>query len=92
MSNKASRLHLRMTSQLVMKKNGKFTESSTGHTSRLQSAYYSPDGQYVLTASADGTARVWDTTTNVTVHILKSHRSIVYNAVYSPDGKHILTR
>ena len=32
----------------------------SGHTDGLNSAAYSPDGASIVTASADGTARVWD--------------------------------
>jgi len=31
----------------------------TGHTDEVRTAVFSPDGQYILTASLDGTARLW---------------------------------
>jgi WD40 repeat protein len=31
----------------------------TGHTGIVNDVRFSPDGQYVITASADGTARTW---------------------------------
>ncbi len=30
-----------------------------GHTDSVSSAAYSPDGRWIVTASGDGTARVW---------------------------------
>jgi WD40 repeat protein len=30
-----------------------------GHESNLNSAAFSPDGRHIVTASSDGTARVW---------------------------------
>jgi len=33
-----------------------------GHTDRVQSAAFSPDGKRVVTASSDNTARLWDVT------------------------------
>jgi len=35
----------------------------TGHTDRVRSIVFSPDGSRVLTASYDRTARVWDANT-----------------------------
>ena len=62
-----------------------------GHTDDLYSAAFSPDGKLILTASADGTARLWDTATGAQKAILKGHTALVLSAVFSPDGKLILT-
>jgi WD40 repeat protein len=35
----------------------------SGHQGAVSSAAFSPDGQRMVTASADGTARVWDAST-----------------------------
>ncbi len=31
-----------------------------GHTESVNSAFFSPDGKLILTASSDGTVKVWD--------------------------------
>ncbi len=51
---------------------------------------FSPDGARVLTASDDGTARLWglDGKPRAT---LKGHTGPVNSAVFAPDGKRILT-
>ena len=55
------------------------------------SAAYSPDGKYIVTASDDGTARIWDAATGQEVRQLSGHTDWVLSAAYSPDGKHIVT-
>ena len=64
-----------------------------GHRGYISSAQYSPDGKYIITASDDGTARVWNTDTREVVPngILKDHSDKVTSAQFSPDGKHIIT-
>jgi len=74
-----------------------------GHTDTLWSAVYSQDGTKIATASADGTARVWDATTGKE---LLSVKSVVkgtrpstdfegwgwfWYATFSPDGKYLAT-
>lgn len=56
----------------------------------VTSTVFSPDGKRVLTASTDGTARVWDGKTGREVLVL-SHKGAVMSAVFSPDGKRIVT-
>ncbi len=61
--------------------------------SGVLSVDYSPDGSQVVTAGADGTARVWSTTAaSVTEQlVLRGHTSDVVDAVFSPDGRRIVT-
>jgi WD40 repeat protein len=62
-----------------------------GHVDRIFSAAFSPDGERVVTASKDGTARIWNIS-NHSQTILKGHESMVINAIFSPiDGKMVLT-
>ncbi|MEH1900734.1 MAG: ribosome assembly protein 4, partial [Nostoc sp.] len=61
-----------------------------GHTSRVNSASFSPDGKRILTASADNTARVWDISGKLIAE-LKGHTGPINSASFSPDGKRILT-
>ncbi|HEV7745892.1 MAG TPA: PKD domain-containing protein [Pyrinomonadaceae bacterium] len=48
-------------------------------------------GQLVVTASADTTARVWDSATGQTLIVLVGHTNFVHSAAFSPDGKDIVT-
>src|SRR5262245_9667572 len=49
----------------------------------------SPDGKLIVTASSDGTARLWDSSGNP-VKELKAHAEVGH-AAFSPDGKLIVT-
>ena len=62
-----------------------------GHTALVSGAAFSPDGSRVVTASWDGTARVWDAKTGGVLITLAGHRSWADSAVFSPDGGRILT-
>ena len=54
-------------------------------------AGFSPDGRWVLTCSADRTARVWDVATGRPVSAVMRHRDKVTFARFSPDGTLVLT-
>jgi WD40 repeat protein len=54
-------------------------------------AAFSPDGQYVVTASLDGTSLIWDARTAKLVRVLRGHSQPVTDAAFSPDGAHVVT-
>ncbi|WP_421656040.1 TIR domain-containing protein [Leptothermofonsia sp. ETS-13] len=61
-----------------------------GHTNRLQSVNFSPDGQLIASASADNTAILWNRNGQL-VKRLTGHQNFVYDVKFSPDGKNIAT-
>lgn len=58
-----------------------------GHTNRVTSVAFSPDGQTVASASWDKTVRLWDTQTGESKLTLEGHSDYVYCVAFSPDGK-----
>ncbi|MGE5186281.1 MAG: hypothetical protein ACM31C_29705, partial [Acidobacteriota bacterium] len=60
-----------------------------GHSGLVTYGGWSPDGQLAITASWDGTARVWDARTGAMLAIY-SHPAKVLFAGFSPDGKRIV--
>ena len=61
-----------------------------GHEYGVRSAFYSPDGQRIVT-DGDKTAKVWDAETGQELFTLKGHEGGVWSAVWSPNGKRIAT-
>jgi WD40 repeat protein len=62
-----------------------------GHEHWVYSASFSPDNKRIVTASEDGTARIWDATTGKELVVTENCGTAVWSAVFSPDGKRILT-
>ncbi len=52
---------------------------------------FSADGRRLATASADGTAKVWDATTGAELLTLTGHTSIVVGVAFSADGRRLAT-
>ena len=50
---------------------------------------FSPDGQRLVSASADQTARVWDVKTGREMLRFRGHGQVVHQAKFSPDGRRI---
>jgi WD40 repeat protein len=62
-----------------------------GHQSEVRSAEFSPGGDYALTASADGTARIWWAYNGAELYQLRPGGGDIRSAHFSPDGQSILT-
>ena len=62
-----------------------------GHEQPVQSASFSPDGAKVVTASFDGTTRLWDAVSGKDVAVLRDPGGTVSSAAFSPDGLRIVT-
>lgn len=56
----------------------------------FNSVTYSPDGKYFVTVS-DNTAKVWETSSGLLMHILEGHIDRINSASYNPDGNKIVT-
>ena len=61
------------------------------HHEEVLAAGWSPDGRRVVTASKDGTARVWDAQTGQPIGKPMRHEGEVVTAEWSPDGRSIAT-
>ena len=61
------------------------------HESTVYSAAFSPNGTHVVSASADGTARIWDVRDGRELELLDDHSDQVFGAFFSPDGSRLIT-
>jgi WD40 repeat protein len=68
---------------------GKEVAVLRGHTNRVISAEFSPDGKKIVTASFDGSARIHETETGKLLAVLPGDPSLA-GAVFSPDGRRFL--
>ena len=69
---------------------GKALFDLAGHTSQVHDIEYSPDGQWLVTASEDHTARIWRAATGKSIAVLP-HDGPVRMALFSSDGRLIIT-
>jgi len=62
----------------------------SGHTADIWQVRWSPDGKTVLTASLDGTAKLWSPDGALKTTLV-GHKAVVWSATWSPAGDAILT-
>jgi WD40 repeat protein len=63
----------------------------TGHKARVFHATFSPNGRWLVTASGDNTARLWEVKTGQLVKLLQGHTGTVFHSTFSPDSQYVLT-
>ena len=61
------------------------------HSDRVHFVAFSPDGRTAVTASPDGTARLWDAVTGEPRGAPLRHEGGVMQAAFSPDGRLVIT-
>ncbi|TBU52469.1 WD40-repeat-containing domain protein [Dichomitus squalens] len=60
-----------------------------GHRGMVCAAAFSPDNRRIITASDDGSSRIWNAETGEALVILHEHTGPVWTVAFSPDGKRI---
>jgi eukaryotic-like serine/threonine-protein kinase len=59
----------------------------TGHSKAVKSVAVSPDGQVIISGSADGTIKVWEARTGALTQTLEESGNEVVSVAFSADGK-----
>jgi transcription initiation factor TFIID subunit 5 len=62
-----------------------------GHSQPVYSLSFSPDNRYLLSSSADGTARLWSTETRTNLVAYRGHSYPIWSAQFSPAGFYFAT-
>lgn len=81
----------RQTEKPVNPLYGEFGGDREFHSGDINSAGFSPDGRFIVTASQDATARVWNAHTGEFLETLRGHADRVWYAAFAPDNRHIVT-
>ncbi|MBN2388941.1 MAG: trypsin-like peptidase domain-containing protein [Anaerolineales bacterium] len=70
---------------------GNQTNNLMWHFGAVRAITLSRDGKHAVSASEDGTLKVWDLNQGTVVHVLKGHRSKVFGAAITPDGRFVVS-
>jgi hypothetical protein len=62
-----------------------------GHSDEVTTCAVSPDGSFIVSASNDGTLRVWEAGSGRVRHVLAGHSGAVWSCAVSPDGSCIIS-
>ncbi|EKD06330.1 nSTAND1 domain-containing NTPase [Limnospira platensis] len=61
-----------------------------GHTDSVMTVTYSPDGEYILTGSKDGTIKLW-TADGQFLRTIRGHQEWVNQVSFSPDSRTVIS-
>ncbi|HEV3163433.1 MAG TPA: protein kinase [Isosphaeraceae bacterium] len=62
-----------------------------GHTGAVPASALSPDGKRMASGGVDGSIRLWDMQTGVSVRTLSGHSWVVTSLAFSPDGTRLVS-
>ena len=62
-----------------------------GHRERVWDVAYSPDGEHLVTAGGDQSARIWDIASGTQRQVLQGHSGWVWKVTFSSDGARLAT-
>ncbi|GAB4552586.1 MAG: hypothetical protein OHK0023_20800 [Anaerolineae bacterium] len=63
----------------------------TGHLKAVTACFFTPDGGRVVSASEDGTLRLWDVASGAILKVIEAHQRAVTAMALHPEGKHAAT-
>ena len=63
----------------------------TGHSDRVYSVVFSPNGEYLASGSADRTIGVWKVSSGERINTLTGHSNWVNSVVFSPNEEYLVS-
>jgi WD40 repeat protein len=66
---------------------GSLVRTLSGHTDRVWSVAFSPDGRLLASGSWDTTIKLWEVASGSLVRTLSGHTESVWSVAFSPDGR-----
>ena len=69
----------------------KQTRKLRGYTDKVNAVAFIPDGTRIVSGSADGTIKLWDTATNEEVITFREHTAAVNSLAFSPGGRRLVS-
>ena len=82
--DRAINLHDTRTSEIVQ-------HYQTAHEGTINGLSFHPDGNYLLSCSADGALRIWDVREGRLLYTVLAHSDSVNCCEFSPDGNHFVS-